>query len=178
MLPDQKTIIKIDIGETETEICNELVTLYRNSALLNLDIDEIYSDDSRRGANLMLQKKKDPDFDNKKSLYAKVEQTIKKFCKEECYEPINIEAILLTGGALELGSQSGKSLGTMLSHDLDKLTKKDFDFCHVIKSEQPHVGSIMNGAKVMFAMPQFDEYMTITKKEYEFDNTSIVRKLF
>lgn len=127
MLPDQKTIIKIDIGETEHEICNELVMLYRNSALLGLDIDEIYSDPTR-ATNYMLQKKKDPEFNNKKSLTTKVEQTIQNFCKEECYDPINIDTILLTGGALELGSQSGKRLGKMLQDDLAKMTAKQYDY--------------------------------------------------
>ena len=46
MLPDQKTLIKIDIGETETEIVNELVMLYRNSTLLGLDIKDVYSGDN------------------------------------------------------------------------------------------------------------------------------------
>ena len=40
------------------------------------------------------------------------------------------------------------------------------------------VGSIMNGANVLFAMPQFDQEMSVSKREYEKDNTSIYKKLF
>ena len=42
MLPDGKTIINIDIGETEKEVIDELVMLYRNSSLLQLDINDIF----------------------------------------------------------------------------------------------------------------------------------------
>jgi hypothetical protein len=42
MLPDGKTLINIDIGETEKEVIDELVMLYRNSSLLQLDINDIF----------------------------------------------------------------------------------------------------------------------------------------
>ena len=107
MLPDQKTIIKIDIGETETQISNELIMLYRNSSLLGLDINDIYSGGNEGNNGPIrdtLYGKKNPEYNDKKSITTKVEHTIKKFCKEECYEAYNIENIILTGGALELGS--------------------------------------------------------------------------
>jgi hypothetical protein len=65
----------------------------------------------------------------------------------------NVECILLTGGALELGSAGGKKLGKMLVDDVQRMASKSFESTTIIKSDHPHVGSIMNGAKTMFAMP-------------------------
>jgi hypothetical protein len=59
----------------------------------------------------------------------------------------------LTGGALELGSQGGRRLGKMLTEDIQKMISKQFESAIVSKADTPHVGSIMNGAKVMFSMP-------------------------
>lgn len=39
----------------------------------------------------------------------------------------------------------------------------------VIAAEEPQCGSILNGAKVMFAMQDFDTYLCVSKQEYEED---------
>ena len=41
----------------------------------------------------------------------------------------------------------------MLVDDMAKMTAKQFESAMITKADTPHVGSIMNGAKIMYAMP-------------------------
>lgn len=90
----------------------------------------------------------------------------------------NIETIFLTGGGLKLQATGGKSLQKLLCKDLEKQLMQPYPFCKVSYSEEPQLGSIFNGAKVMFAMPQFDSHMCVTKKEWEHDDKVVMKKFF
>ena len=45
-------------------------------------------------------------------------------------------------------------------------------------SPSPEAGSILNGANILFTMPQFDQHMAVSKKEWEYDSNILAKKLF
>jgi hypothetical protein len=52
------------------------------------------------------------EFSLKKSLGMKIAQTINDYCEEEVLDISNIEAVVLTGGGMNLGSTDGNKLSS------------------------------------------------------------------
>ena len=63
---------------------------------------------------------------------------------------------------------------------IKEFNKQDHSFknAKLETSQSPEAGSILNGANILFSMPQFDQHMTVTKKEYENDENVLAKKLF
>ena len=80
--------------------------------------------------------------------------TLDDYCKSECVTKDNIDNIFVTGGSLKIGSSSGKNLMNVLMKDLEKsLAKYDYPFAQLTRADDPQAGSVLNGARIMFAMP-------------------------
>jgi len=93
LLPDNNTLITINIGHSEKSYMNELIELYNNS--------DLYTSKEEENENLYHPNLKES---GQKSLSLKIKDTIDHFCKEECMNPELINYILYTGGGLKLRS--------------------------------------------------------------------------
>ena len=177
MLPDGNTLIKIDIGVTEKEIVDDLMNLYKNSTKITYAKRAAH-----KGGNLssksMLENPfaRAPDND-KKSLTYKIRQTLDQYCLEECADKESIETILITGGMLNLKCQ-GKRFTKVLQKDIEKAVQSNYSLATVTYADDPEQGSILNGAKILCSLQDFNESMTVTKSEYEKDNQTIIKKFF
>uniref|UniRef100_A0A7S3CRA7 Uncharacterized protein n=1 Tax=Strombidium rassoulzadegani TaxID=1082188 RepID=A0A7S3CRA7_9SPIT len=182
LLPDGKTLATIDIGITEKEIMNELIGLYRNSNKLGeIKLRMQQHNDERKswGGQAKSQPLQNQLKDNgKKSLAFKIDQTARKFCREECIDHEAIDYILLTGGGLKLKSQDGLKLNRVIQKEIEKVMMKDFPNIEINSCDEPHVGSILNGGKLLFSMSQFDQVMSVSRKEWQQDDQVVIKKLF
>ena len=98
MLPDGKTLMNINVGETDSEIIDQLVQMYQNSNLTYWNVNTLY----HFGNDSYFDERHD--HDGKKSLYYKIMETMNRFTIEETIPREMIKHIMLTGGALQLGS--------------------------------------------------------------------------
>ena len=110
MLPDGKTIVEIDIGETEKDTMNDLVNVYLDSNMLDnpykiLKEHTMITENSKK-------KQRGDEMISTKSLGVMVAQTISNYCEEEVLDIGNIDAIVLTGGGMNLGSLDGLKLSS------------------------------------------------------------------
>jgi hypothetical protein len=53
-----------------------------------------------------------------------------------------------------------------------------FPSAKVNVAESPQSGSILQGARILFGLSEFDTSLCVTKKEYEVDQSSVIKKLF
>ena len=114
---------------------------------------------------------------DKKSLTLKIRQTLDQFCQEECAEKETFETVLITGGMLKLSCQ-GKRFAKVLQKDIERAIVSSYSLATVTYADEPECGSILNGAKILCSLAQFDESMTVTKKEFDHDNQVIIKKFF
>ena len=77
MLPDGKTLMNINLGETDSEIIDQLVEMYQNSNMTYWNVVEHY----HAGNDSFMDVRHDTD--GKKSLYYKIMETMNKFTIEE-----------------------------------------------------------------------------------------------
>ena len=111
------------------------------------------------------------EINERKGLTYRVRQTIDQYVKDECIEPESIQKVLLTGGALKLKShESKRSLKSELTKLLENGLQGEYPNVCIQCSDEPQYGSIMNGARILYSMPQFDQYMSVSKKEWLFDD--------
>ena len=96
----------------------------------------------------------------------KVLQTIKNYCADEAVDPESIEGVFLTGGMLQLSAVDGTKLKSVLKKQLEKELVQVSTSAYVVCSETPQAGSILNGANILFSMPQFDQHLCVSKKEW------------
>ena len=119
------------------------------------------------------------DINERKGLTYRVCQTIDQYVKDESIEPDLIQKVLLTGGALKLKShESKKSLKSELQKSLENGLQAKYPNATIVCADEPQYGSIMNGARILYSMPQFDQYMSVSKKEWLFDDQVVTKKLF
>jgi actin-related protein len=181
VLPDKKTLVNIDIGRTEKEIIKELIYLYHDSSLFNFEPSKYFGNVavSEDDANADPRKiKRKSEINERKGLTYRVCQTIDQYVKDECIEPEMIQKVLLTGGALKLKShESKRSLKSELQKALENGLQK-YPNVAIVCADEPQYGSIMNGARILYSMPQFDQYMSVSKKEWLFDDQIVTKKLF
>ena len=90
--------------------------------------------------------------DGKKSLFYKILETMNRFSMDESIPTEMMQHVMLTGGGLQLGSQSGLKLTKVIEKQLTTHLPESFPYARVKVAENPHVGSILNGAKILFGL--------------------------
>ena len=98
MLPDGKTLMNINVGETDTEIIDQLVGMYQNSNKIYWNVKDNY----HWGNDSYLDERHD--HDGKKSLFFKIMDTMNRYTIEEAIPREMIQHVMLTGGGLQLGT--------------------------------------------------------------------------
>ena len=179
LLPDGKTLCNIDQNrEDSISYLYELIRLYFDASQLKR-----YSRDYDNGCINQDENLNRYFMDsaiescNKKGLVWKVLQTIMSYCKEECVDHSQIENILITGGCLNLKTHDQISLRSILTEAMEREVSNIFGNAHVTAAAHPQCGSILNGANILFATPQFDTELVITKKEYTENYNQLMTKL-
>ena len=180
VLPDSKTLVQIDVGKTEKEVIRELINLYQDSSLFNMEPSKYFSNCDKAEEGVVADRKirKQTEFNPRKSLSYRIQQTIDQYIKDESIEPNQINKILLTGGALKLKSHESKKNLRSVLQSMESELQKIYQNVSVIAADEPQYGSIMNGARILFSMPHFDQHLSVTKKEWLFDDQVITKKLF
>lgn len=79
MLPDGKTLMNINIGETDQDITDQLISMYQNSNMVYWNVKEDY-----HGGNDESKCDLRHNHDGKKSLLYKIMGTINQYSFEEC----------------------------------------------------------------------------------------------
>ena len=75
--------------------------------------------------------------------------------------------------------ESKKNLKTELTKSIESSSLlAKYPNVAVVAADEPQYGSIMNGARVLYSMPQFDDFLSVTRKEWLFDDQVVTKKLF
>ena len=104
-------------------------------------------------------------------------ETMTNYCADEAIPKDSIEDIFVTGGMLKLISSDSTKLEKKLQKEFNKMDHH-FRNATMETSPSPEAGSILNGANILFTMPQFDQHMAVSKKEWEYDSNILAKKLF
>lgn len=152
MLPDGKTLIKVDGGGTEKIIIEDLMSLYKNSSKINYRRRAARGGGDISSQSILAQPFGQVPENDKKSLNYKIMQALEQFCMEECTEKDAIETILITGGMLNLKCQ-GKKFAKVLQKDVERSIDKIYNMATVTYADEPECGSILNGAKILVSLP-------------------------
>ena len=114
MLPDGKTIMTIEQGNTEAKIYDYLEYLYLDYYQLNSKVMPFergfLNEPLAKGATMARGRAEayKSQLNLNKSLHEKVLQVMNNYCDAEKIEKSNIEKILLTGGCIQLKTNDGK----------------------------------------------------------------------
>jgi hypothetical protein len=66
----------------------------------------------------------------------------------------------------------------MLRDELTTQIMQPYPNAKICFATEPQFGSILNGAKVLFSMPQFETDMCVSRKEWEYDDKIVFKKFF
>ena len=174
ILPDEETLIAVG---TDEDFLHDVIDCYQNA-------ENMASKDKRfelaqvTPENKMQDKHAHDHASSQRGLVEKIKTTIKNYCINEAVDPDNIHQVFLTGGMLNVSAVSGERLKKILKDQLQKELDEVAANAYVVTSNSPQSGSILDGANILFSMPQFDQRMCVTKKEWQEDNSVLAKNLF